>query len=988
VDACAERLQGPLGLDLRRVLYPDEAGSAEAGERLRQTAITQPALFVVEYALARLWMKWGVKPQCMIGHSVGEYVAAHLAGVLSLEDALALVAERGRLMQSMPPGSMLAVALEAAELSGLVAEPLALAAINAPRLCVVSGPTPAVDALEERLKGREVFTTRLHTSHAFHSSMMDGMLEEFTERVRSIRLQPPRIPFVSNLTGSFITPEEATSPRYWADHLRGTVRFAEGVATLWSQADRILLEVGPGNALANLAKQQADPGKDRAAVSSMRHPHDTQSDLAALLSGLGRLWTAGAAVSGRALYGGEKRQRVELPRYPFERERFWIEPPAPGARVARRGEAIRREASEWFYLPNWRSAPPARMREGEGVTADASGWLLFADQDEGGLGARLASALRAEGARVVTVESGDAFGGSASAGFRMNPSARADFDRLFEELKNAGPVPQRIVHGFSLEGRAPLAAEARFERGYYSLFFLGQALAARRSTESVSLKVLSTHMHSVVAGDEIQPDHKTLLGLARVIPQELHTVRCACVDVDAPGSATWVGEGAAPALSSLIEELRADEPGVVAALRGGRRFVLGFEPLKLEPPTKMPARLREGGVYLVTGGLGGVTFALGAYLAHSVKARLVLTGRSVLPPREQWPAFVAAHGESDPMSVRMARVERLEKLGAEVLVLKADSGDLAQMEAAVAQAEARFGRLDGVIHGAGIVGGNTFRPLVALGREECEQQFHPKVLGLEILERVLAGRRLDFCLLTSSLSSVLGGFGYAAYAAANLFMDAFTERHNLRDSVPWISVNWDEWRFGPAPDEAPGGAGLAQLAMAPAEGASALARILGLRGVGQVVVSTGDLEARMERWVRLTGLHQPAKGEASPEAVRRHPRPNLSNAYVAPSTSTEEKVAVIWQSLLGIEKVGIHDNFFELGGHSLLAIQLVTEIRNELDVEISVATLFEGPTVESLSRLVVKDPAPAVGPDPSSERGARRKEENLRRQALREQTTR
>jgi acyl transferase domain-containing protein len=480
VDACAERLQGPLGFDLREVLYPEEARLEEASERLKQTAVTQPALFVVELALARLWMRWGIKPQCMIGHSVGEYVAAHLAGVFSLEDALGLVAERGRLMQSMPPGSMLAVALEPEELRDLVVEPLALAAVNAPRLCVVAGPTPAVDALEETLRGREAFTTRLHTSHAFHSSMMDAILPAFEELVRGVKLQAPQIPYVSNLTGAFATAEQVTAPRYWADHLRGTVRFAEGVATLWAQADRILLEVGPGNALSGLARQQAGGDAERVAVACLRHPRDPQSDHVVLLTALGRLFVAGAAVSGRTLHAGEKRRRVELPVYPFERNRYWIDPPAPGARPAARGEAARREAADWFYLPTWRSAPPARLLEVEEPPPPADEeWLLFVDPF--GLGGRLARALREEGARVVTVEMGEAFGGGPAEGYRIAPAAKGDFERLLRELQEAGRFPRRIVHGFAVEGSGAGASPegARLARGYYSLFYLAQALAAR-----------------------------------------------------------------------------------------------------------------------------------------------------------------------------------------------------------------------------------------------------------------------------------------------------------------------------------------------------------------------------------------------------------------------------------------------------------------------------------------------------------------------------
>jgi acyl transferase domain-containing protein len=980
VDACAERLLGPLGLDLRQVLFPDAARAGAAEDELRRTALTQPALFVVEYALARLWMSWGTIPEAMIGHSIGEYVAAHLAGVLSLEDALALVAERGRLMQSLPPGAMLAVSLPPAELAALVHEPLSIAAVNAPRLCVVSGPEAEVGAFEESLRGRDVFTARLNTSHAFHSAMMDPILDAFRQRVAATKLSAPRIPYVSNLTGTWIEASQATDAGYWADHLRHTVRFSDGVATLWSEPERILLEVGPGNALSNLARQQPAAGTERVALPTVRHRQDAQSDLVVLQGAIGRAWGAGASVDARALFAGQQRRRVELPLYPFERQRFWIDPPAAGTATGR-GQALKRDPAEWFYLPAWRSAPPPRLLDG--LAADEEGlFVVFADPH--GAGARIAERLRARGAAVVVVEMGESFAGGPDEGLRIDPTAPADYERLLDGLEEAGRTVTHVVHGWAIDPVAPPSATSSWDHGYYSVLALAQALAKRRWSHTIRLSILASHQHDVLNGDAVRPEKATLLGLAKVIPQEQHNVRCTCVDVEPSGSASWRDDAA---VDSLVEELRGDVPGVVAAYRGGQRFVQGFDRVKLPAAVGRPARLREQGVYLVTGGLGGVTFVLAAYLAHTVKARLVLTGRSPLPPVEEWDQWLATHGEADPTSVRIVRVRRLEKLGAEVMVVRADAGDLGQMQAAFVQAEARFGEIHGVIHGAGIVGGETFRPLASLGRRECEEQFHPKMKGVAVLDQVLEGRRLDFCMLTSSLSSVLGGFGYGAYAAANLYMDAFV--HARRDrTTPWISVNWDEWRLSPTSEDG-GDTGLLRFAMAPPEGAGAFARILCLRGVPQVVVSTGDLESRIDEWIHLEGLQRAKEAAEAQKTAPRHPRPNLHNAYVAPSTPTEEKVAAIWAEQLGLERVGIHDNFFELGGHSLLAIQMVTEIRTRLRAEVSVATLFEGPTVHSLSRLVVPDgdgePAEA---DQSRERGERRKEESRRRQDARERSLR
>jgi acyl transferase domain-containing protein len=325
VDLCSEILNPHLGLDLRQVLYPSEEQTSEAPERLKQTAITQPALFVIEYALAQLWREWGVEPQAMIGHSIGEYAAACLAGVFSLEEALALVAARGRLMQGLPGGSMLAVPLSEDEVLPLLDGRLSLAVVNSPSFCVVSGSTEAVVMLQNQLDEQGIGCRRLHTSHAFHSAMMDPILGSFAKQVRQIHLKPPRIPFVSNVTGTWITAAEATEPDYWVKHLRQTVRFGEGVQKFFKEPSQILLEVGPGRTLSTLAQRHPEKPPEQVVLPSLRHPQDQRSDLAFLLITLGKLWLAGVEVDWSGFYAQERRQRLPLPTYPFERNRYWIE---------------------------------------------------------------------------------------------------------------------------------------------------------------------------------------------------------------------------------------------------------------------------------------------------------------------------------------------------------------------------------------------------------------------------------------------------------------------------------------------------------------------------------------------------------------------------------------------------------------------------------------------------------------------------------------
>ncbi len=326
VDRCSKLLEPHLGRSLKALFYPPEDEAEAAAELLKQTWLTQPALFVIEYALAELWRSWGVEPQACVGHSIGEYVAACLAGVFSLADGLALVAARGRLMQGLPAGAMLSVPLSEAELQPWLGEGLSLAVINGPAMCVVSGTLEAVAALEQKLMEEKVSVRRLLTSHAFHSEMMTPILAEFKALVARVKLQAPELPYLSNVSGTWITEAEACSPAYWADHLRKTVRFADNVAALAEHPEWILLEVGPGQALLSLVRRQLGRKSEQPVVASLPHPQETQSDYEFLLQAWGQLWQAGFQVSGEKFFAGEQRYRVRLPGYPLERQRYWLEP--------------------------------------------------------------------------------------------------------------------------------------------------------------------------------------------------------------------------------------------------------------------------------------------------------------------------------------------------------------------------------------------------------------------------------------------------------------------------------------------------------------------------------------------------------------------------------------------------------------------------------------------------------------------------------------
>jgi phthiocerol/phenolphthiocerol synthesis type-I polyketide synthase E len=779
IDLCAERLLPHLGLDLRTVLYPAPDRMEEAALRLQETALTQPALFAVEHALAKLWMSWGFQPGGMLGHSLGEYVAACLAGVFSLDDALALVAARGRLMQELPPGAMTSVPLAEEELRPLLDRDLAIAAVNGPALCVVSGVTTAITALEGDLRERGFECRRLRTSHAFHSRMMDPVLEAFSRKVRKVRLSPPRLPFLSNLSGTWITAEEAADPDYWVRHLRRTVRFADGLTRLFEETAGILLEVGPGTTLATLARRH--PGRTRQLVlSSLPQESGSQDELPCLLTAVGRLWLAGLPLDADLFYARESRRRVPLPAYPFERERYWIDP-QPAAAAVSAPLAERADPADWLYLPTWKRAPwlsrPLR------AAAPPGGWLILRDEsDETGLAGALTARLIAEGADVVTAQAGAAFARTDS-GYVVRPHSPEDYEAMLAALHAAGRSPARIVHLWNVA--AALDAGHAVERSFFSLLYLAQALGRLRRDSPLTIAVVSRGAQEVTGEEALEPEKATLLGPCRVIPQEMEGIDCRSIDLPArAGDAQILAE-------RLLGEIEAQAPERAVAYRGSHRWVQTFEAV---PPAASPALedfLCPGSVVLITGGLGGVGLALARYLASAGRVRLTLVGRSRLPGRDAWPAWLAAHGESDPVSRKLQAIRELEELGAEVLPLTADVTDAAALKAAVDAACAHFGEVHGVIHAAGLPGGGLLQLRSAA---DAERVLAPKVRGARALEGALAGRRLDFLVLCSSTIAVTGGIGQVDYCAANNFLDAFAADYAQRHGTFALAIDWDRWR--------------------------------------------------------------------------------------------------------------------------------------------------------------------------------------------------
>ncbi|MCK2216207.1 SDR family NAD(P)-dependent oxidoreductase [Actinomadura sp. ATCC 31491] len=983
--------------DLARLL--GRAGPA-APRPAGEAHLIQPAVFVAEYALARRLIRWGIQPDVMIGYSLGEYVAACLAGVLSLADALRLVAYRAKLITSRPEGAMLAVSADEQRLRTLLGELFEReldVAVRTGSQVVLAGPHEAVDQAAELLLNARIGHRRLETTHAFHSRMLKPVAGELTAWIAdNVTLNPPRVPYLSNVTGEPATAEVVTDPAYWARHMCETVEFGKGLGHLLGQADLALAEIGPGQSLGALTRGHAacDRSQWPLIVTTLPAANDPQDAGAALATAVARLWLTGVPVDWAALHedespGGSGAERwrpgrVPLPTYPFEHQDYWLDIDQSAARGAAPAfdesdptsiakAYPRLPDTRWIHTPVWKQTTLRPPREEE-----AGRWLVYTDD---ALAAPLLAHLARTGGDVVLVRPGERFS-SGPDGLTVRPGSPEDALAALRDLAGRGWEPERVVHLWSA-GDEPdgTPIEESLQRGLHTLVALARA-AGDLGLGGWTLDIVTSGGQRVLPGDRVRPALGTLLGPTRLIPVEYPKVRTRLIDVDRGGGDPGSGD-------ALLAELRADPADQVVGLRGGQRWIPDYEVLdaaviEARPPA---AEVRRGGVYLVTGGLGGIGLAMAERLAGQYQARLVLLGRTPVPPREQWGAILASDSAVPEVRRRLEGLRRLEAAGAEVVTVAGDVSRPEDARRAVDAAIERFGELNGVLHCAGVpaVGLMQFKTVA-----DMDRVLAPKVMGTLALAEALRGRPVDFLALYSSTTSATGGgAGQVDYCAANAFLDAFALAGALPGtavvSVDWCEWTWNGWTEGLENYDEGSKQYFAwyreNFGLTFDQGWQTLLRALA-SGERHVVASTQDF-APLVAMSRKSSIesHQ-ATVKKIRDAFGRHPRPDLSTAYVEPQSETEETIAGVWSEALGLEQVGVHDNFFELGGNSLLGMEIIADVRRALGLSyLPPHILYQAPTIASLAEAARA--GQEAGEQPSQDRDQQRSRIAQRRNMLR-----
>ncbi|WP_263357602.1 type I polyketide synthase [Acidicapsa ligni] len=946
IDRCAALLEPHLGLDLRTVLYPKIDGEEAAQHLLNQTWITQPALFTIEYATAMLWKTLGIEPEAMLGHSVGEYVAACIAGVFPLEDALALIAARGRLIQSLPEGAMLAIPLAESVVLPLLSEGISIAAANSRKNTVVSGTMDAISAFEQHLQTKQIASRRLRTSHAFHSAMMEPALAPFRELVAKIHLKAPSIPYVSNLTGRWITASEATSPDYWVNHLRNAVRFADCAEQLHNSGHSLYLEAGPGETLLTLLRDHLGREAGVQALSSIRHPLKTKDDREHWLEAVGQLWLTGASIHWDALYENGRPCKTSLPSYPFERQRYWISARAKTNLPVATGNELPGKTSDiadWFYLPSWKRSVPVAQAPRLPLGADKACLLFVRSGDE--FIHPLLQAVEPLG-HTIRVLSGSHFQELSATEYQINPAERGDYTTLLNKILANGKWPERIVHAYALGEAFQTGLDSSLDYSIFSLMYLAQTISDISSTRTIELNVLTRGGFDVFGDGECDPKSGMLSGFCNVLPIDCPNIGYRLIDLDFAVSADV-------AQLQLKTELASNAGNSAVAWRGSNRWIPSYDALHLPANLPLSVSIPAKAVFLITGGLGGIGLAWARYLASKYEAQFVITSRNEFPEPHTWPELLTSNATPAPLKNRIQAIEMIRELGGNVIVVTADVSNSAQMQHAVHIARTKFGGLFGIIHAAGIPGVGM---LQSKSRADAMAVLSPKVHGVEwILPLIHEQHKPGLVMLCSSISAIAPSIGLTDYGAANAYLDSFALANDDPKGTRVLAQNWDAWsESGMAVDFAQRllRAGLREDAqvegISDQDAADIFSRLLSYP-TPQVVISTRNLNQLLKY---IQSVDQVKERISTNTAATLHPRPALTTEYIEAADETELALVAIWQDLLGIDHIGTQDNFFQLGGHSLLGTQMMARIRERFGIDLPLRMVFEAPTPSQMATLV------------------------------------
>ncbi len=953
IDKAFDILKSQSGRDLKEILYPGD-NILSAVNMLDETEFVQPILFIFEYALARLLISWGIKPNMLIGYSLGEITAACIAKVFTLEDAIKLVTLRGKLINKTCKGMMLSVPLSKEEIMPFMDSELSLAIDNG-LSCVISGKTEKIEALSREMANRRIICMPLKSSHGAHSQLLDCILEEYREGLQEIAFSAPAYPLISNVTGRLVENNEVLNSAYWVRQIRETVNFSDGIKEILKEQNCVFLEIGPGRDLALLVHSLITNGKKEikgvTVTDIIKTENSEISDIFFVLNRIGRLWLRGININWNNFYRDEKRRRIPLPTYPFESQPYWPENEhiqISNSEVAGAADIYKEPSlNDWFYVPSWKNVPLMENYRGN----EKEPVVLLFHTSRYSLESRISEVLKDMNYKVIEIGMGEVFKKIDPCSYVLNAFDSENYICLFKELKNDNLNPDTIIHMWSLESSTINEEDLkkRFDSaqrtGLYSLLNIVKGSDNYNRSNKTNVYIITSNLHEITGLECIEPENATLLSTAKVISQEHLNIGCACIDIEFE---SLNNESTDFIAKQIINEINAPIGERVIAYRGKRRWVQYFEQLDLKEYRGINKYLKAKGVYLISGGLGDLGFSLAKYLITAYNAKVAIIGKTPIADRHEWDKYIE---DSNELSGKISKLKELEALGGTVLYYSQDISDYHKVLEIVKDIELKIGEINGVIHTAGVVGKNA-KAAKEMEEVDFETQFRSKVYGLIVIDKIFKNKNLDLCLLTSSLSSILGGLGDTAYAAANIYMDYFAQMQKNMGNLNWISVNWETWLFEKEDKAGATNLGINRIAYAMnlEEGIDSFEKLMLLQCSSQIIISSGSIQKRSSKWLYLDTIPEDIDDSIQNNIIKS--RPDLLSDYTEPRNQKERLLAQSWQEFFGIEKIGVRDDFFELGGDSLKAISMIAKTRKETGTQISIGEFFRKPTIEAMAKLI------------------------------------
>lgn len=928
MELCSEAIQRFEGFS---VIHEIEAG--EDRSSLADINVVQPVLFAVQVSLAALWRSWGVEPDAVVGHSMGEVAAARVAGILSLEDAARIICRRSRLLRRIAgQGAMALVELpvpEAEEAIARLRDRLSVAVSNGPRSTVISGEQAALDEVVAALDVRGVFCRRVKVDVASHSPQVDSLRDDLLAALRSVRPRPARLPMRSTVTGELARGHELDAG-YWMKNLREPVRFMTATHRLLDDGYTLFVEVSPHPVLLPSVEESLhDRGIDGAVIASMHRGADERRSM---LEALGALYARGYPVSFGRLYPSGGRC-VELPTYPWQRVRCWPQDLSPSLR--RHDAPAPAEAGVpdgWLWEPQWRGAPRPVAR---GVPRGS--WLVLVDR--AGVGDTLVRRLRGAGAVGVRVAAGGATRRVEPGSWEIDPADPAAYERVVHDAFAAGAPPRGVVHLFAVD--APGAPRTTVDAlasaqilGSESVLLLAKALLRAQLREVPPLRLVTRGAVTVGSERGTCVAHAPVWGFARTLQAESPELGCKLVDVP-PGDAA----ADEAVLDALWAEIMADDAEDQIALRGEDRFVARLAPYSLDGGASRAARLRADASYLITGGLGGLGLALSEWMVARGARHLVLAARSA------------------PSEAAREVIARMEKLGASVHVEAVDVARVADVEGLFARIRADLPPLRGVVHAAGVLRDRTVSDLSVAEMREVAAS---KVQGAWNLHVATLDLALDLFVLYASAASLMGSPGQANYAAANAFLDALAGERRAR-GLPALAVDWGPFsETGLAAARVDRGERLGAIGLrsiTPAEGHAVLASLWSSHAVqvGVMSVDAGRLATVMPRlrttpyFAELMRTAGSADGPAAPEDALgkeiRTARPGARPALLV--RLVRDTLARVMRMAPAL--VAPSEPFHAYGFDSLMGLELRNRLQAALGIKLTMADILTHAQVDALA---------------------------------------